>query len=140
MISLYIMAALLLRCLKKEKSVNLQMIKDGQAVVYRDYLNACLELRDRLLQAEASAKTWRIGFWNQTNSVLPQDFRRGKRSNSSSSATPTRNNQAKPAAAQDYDCNNFRTQAEAQKVLNSRPGDPYKLDSDGDNVACESLP
>lgn len=125
---------------KGNLSINLAMVQEGQAVVYRDYLNACPELRDRLLKAEASAKTRRIGFWNQTNPLLPQDFRLGKHSSSSSSASPTQSTQAKPAAARDYDCKDFRTQAEAQRVLNSRPGDPYKLDSDGDNVACENLP
>jgi hypothetical protein len=43
-----------------------------------------------------------------------------------------------PAAARDYDCANFSTQAEAQEYL--LPGDPYRLDGDGDGVACEDLP
>jgi endonuclease YncB( thermonuclease family) len=45
---------------------------------------------------------------------------------------------AAPAAARDYNCSDFANQAEAQKFL--LPGDPYRLDSDGDGVACESLP
>lgn len=45
---------------------------------------------------------------------------------------------ASPASARDYDCGDFSTQAQAQKYL--LPGDPYRLDSDGDGVACESLP
>lgn len=40
--------------------------------------------------------------------------------------------------AVDYDCGDFNTQAQAQKYLLS--GDPYRLDADGDGVACESLP
>lgn len=43
-----------------------------------------------------------------------------------------------PAQAEDYDCADFSTQAEAQKYL--LPGDPYRLDRDGDGIACESLP
>jgi len=43
-----------------------------------------------------------------------------------------------PAAAQDYDCANFSTQAEAQEYL--LPGDPYRLDGDSDGIACEDLP
>jgi len=39
---------------------------------------------------------------------------------------------------QDYDCSDFRTQAQAQKKL--LPGDPYRLDGDGNGIACESLP
>lgn len=43
--------------------------------------------------------------------------------------------------ARDYDCNYFRTQAEAQRILDSTPGeDPHKLDADRDHIACESLP
>lgn len=43
-----------------------------------------------------------------------------------------------PASARDYNCSDFRTQAEAQAYL--LPGDPYGLDGDDDGVACESLP
>ncbi|MGD9734500.1 MAG: excalibur calcium-binding domain-containing protein [Solirubrobacterales bacterium] len=42
------------------------------------------------------------------------------------------------AAARDYDCGDFSSQAEAQEYL--LPGDPYNLDADGDGVACESNP
>jgi hypothetical protein len=43
-----------------------------------------------------------------------------------------------PNGKQDCDCADFATQAEAQKFL--LPGDPYRLDGDGDGIACESLP
>ena len=42
------------------------------------------------------------------------------------------------AAARDYDCADFSSQAEAQEYL--LPGDPYNLDADSDGVACESNP
>jgi endonuclease YncB( thermonuclease family) len=45
---------------------------------------------------------------------------------------------APQASARDYDCSDFSSQAQAQKFLLA--GDPYGLDSDGDGVACESLP
>ena len=46
---------------------------------------------------------------------------------------------ATPAAsAGDLDCGDFSTQAQAQQYLT--PGDPHGLDSEGDGVACESLP
>ena len=41
------------------------------------------------------------------------------------------------AGAQDFDCADFSTQAEAQQYL--LPGDPYNLDGDDDGVACEVL-
>ncbi|HEX5989187.1 MAG TPA: excalibur calcium-binding domain-containing protein [Solirubrobacterales bacterium] len=43
-----------------------------------------------------------------------------------------------PAAARDYDCADFDTQAEAQEYLLA--GDPYRLDADNDGIACEDLP
>jgi Excalibur calcium-binding domain len=42
------------------------------------------------------------------------------------------------AAARDYDCADFATQAEAEEYL--LPGDPYNLDGDGDGIACEDNP
>jgi endonuclease YncB( thermonuclease family) len=46
---------------------------------------------------------------------------------------------AGPAAhAVDYDCSDFDTQAQAQKYMS--PGDPHRLDADGDGRACDSLP
>ncbi|MDQ3863545.1 MAG: hypothetical protein M3317_08615 [Actinomycetota bacterium] len=40
--------------------------------------------------------------------------------------------------ARDYDCEDFKTQEEAQLYL--VPGDPYGLDEDGNGLACDSLP
>ena len=46
---------------------------------------------------------------------------------------------AAPASAgTDYDCGDFSNQAEAQEYL--LPGDPYRLDGDNDEIACEDLP
>ena len=59
-----------------KKSVNLQMIKDGQAVVYRQYLSGCAATKDQYLQAEAQAKKQRLGFWNQQSPIMPWDYRR----------------------------------------------------------------
>lgn len=42
------------------------------------------------------------------------------------------------AAAGDLDCADFATQEEAQENL--FPGDPHRLDGDGDGIACEELP
>ncbi len=43
----------------------------------------------------------------------------------------------------DYNCSDFKTQAEAQVVFEAAGGlkglDPYKLDNDGDKTVCESL-
>jgi hypothetical protein len=44
------------------------------------------------------------------------------------------------AAAQDLDCSDFATQEAAQAVYNANRTDPFDLDRDNDNRACERLP
>lgn len=45
------------------------------------------------------------------------------------------------ASAGDKDCSDFPNQAAAQKFFDKHgPGDPHRLDADGDGVACESNP
>lgn len=39
-----------------------------------------------------------------------------------------------------FNCSDFATQATAQRVLEAVPGDPNRLDGNGDGVACEWLP
>ncbi len=42
-------------------------------------------------------------------------------------------------AAPDMDCPDFATQPEAQAFYEANgPGDPHRLDRDGDGVGCES--
>ena len=47
-----------------------------------------------------------------------------------------------PASAADMDCADFSTQASAQSffLANDTYNDPHNLDSDGDLIACETLP
>jgi micrococcal nuclease len=88
---------------------------------------------------------------------MPWDYRRGKRSNNqpssganprpkpkpstTASPTPTTSTTNLPACTKsDCDCKDFKTQAEAKRVLDAFPGDPFDLDRDKDSIACESLP
>src|SRR6476646_10301796 len=48
---------------KNGQSVNLQMVQEGRAVVYRQYLSGCADTKDRYLQAEAKAKQRKLAFW-----------------------------------------------------------------------------
>jgi micrococcal nuclease len=124
--------------------LNLQLVREGQAVVYRQYLDGCAANKDQYLQAEAQAKQQRRGFWSQPSPVRSWNFRQGKRGSNQPSSTPSR-----PASRQtnlpacvnsECDCSDFKTQAQAQQVLNAFTGDPHRLDQDKDRVACESLP
>lgn len=125
------------------KSINLRMVQEGQAVVYPQYLYNCAATKNQFLQAEAKAKQNKIGFWKQSSPVYPWDFRRGKRNTqATSSQIPAPASSNLPACVNsDCDCrSDFKTQAEAQRVLNAFPGDPFRLDGDKDGVACQSLP
>jgi hypothetical protein len=48
---------------------------------------------------------------------------------------------APAALAQDeFNCDDFATQEEAQAVYDQDPSDPHGLDADDDGIACEELP
>jgi Excalibur calcium-binding domain len=48
---------------------------------------------------------------------------------------------ARLAPGIDRDCRDFSTHAQAQAFFQSQgPGDPHRLDRDGDGMACETLP
>ena len=48
----------------KNKSVNLQMVREGQAVIYCKNLDNCAGARNSYLSAEAAAKREGLGVWN----------------------------------------------------------------------------
>jgi micrococcal nuclease len=126
-------------------SVNLQMVSEGVAVTYKKYLHNCAATKDRYLQAEAIALQQHLGLWSQANPQMPWNFRQAQRSGSpSATTTPSQRPNTRPSTAKpskhDYDCKDFRTQREAQAVLDADPSDPYRLDRDKDGKACESLP
>lgn len=137
---------------KDDLSINLALVQEGQAVVYREYLNACPELKEKLLKAEANAKSRKLGFWNQASPIPPADFRRSKRAANplkpaatggrwSQLSVPPSASQTNSPTGRNHNCSDFETQAESQRILDSTPGkDPHNLDRDGDRIACESLP
>ena len=127
-----------------KRSVNLQMVREGQSMVYRQYLSGCAATKDQYLQAETQARQKRLGFWNQKSPVMPWDYRRGKSSGNpqtSNKVAPSVQTQSLPICINsDCNCGDFKTQAQAQRVLKAFPGDKFRLDGDSDEVACESLP
>jgi micrococcal nuclease len=117
------------------------MVKDGQAVVYRQYLDGCAATQDQYLQAETQARQKKLGFWNQQSPTMPWDYRRGKRSHQTPTkvVSPVQTQSLPSCINSDCNCSNFKTQAQAQQVLVAFPGDKFRLDGDNDGVACESL-
>lgn len=130
---------------KGNSSVNLQLVQEGKAVVYHQYLSGCASTKSQYLQAEAEAKHKQLGYWNQPSPVMPWDFRRAKYGGSQPTTASTPN--ATPEASQlpacvnsDCNCSDFETQAQAVRVLAAFPDDPFGLDRDRDGLPCESLP
>ncbi|MBE9158020.1 thermonuclease family protein [Nodosilinea sp. LEGE 06152] len=134
-----------------DQSVGLQLVREGYAVVYEQYIAGCAATADDYRQAEAAARNARRNFWSQPNPTMPWDFRRGGSSSGAVAPVPPIAPPAPaataPAAApnlptcvsSDCDCGDFATWEQAQAVLNASPGDPHRLDGDSDGVACESL-
>jgi micrococcal nuclease len=121
---------------KNNVSVNLQMVQEGQAVVYDQYLDACEVTKEQYLDTEAQARHRKIGFWAQANAVMPWKYRSGERTNTSSQPETS----SLPNCVNgDCDCSDFASHATAQQLLEGNPSDPHRLDGDSDGVACENL-
>lgn len=124
----------------KSQSVNVSLVQEGKAVVYRQYLSNCPGIRDVLTDAEESARAQKLGLWAQANPVMPWEFRRAAKGDQAQAGAGVAPSNLPTCVASDCNCSDFQTQAQAQQVLDSAPGDPHRLDRDNDGVACESLP
>jgi endonuclease YncB( thermonuclease family) len=104
-------------------SLNQMLVRDGLAWWYRRYAP-----RDgRLESLERAARNANQGLWSRPTPTPPWDWRAQQRS--------------RREQITDRDCSDFDTQPEAQRFFErAGPGDPHRLDGDGDGVACESLP
>ena len=111
--------------LNRRGNVNKLMVEAGQAFAYRRYLRQCDA--QKYLQLEENAKRQGTGVWSVGPSGItrPWDYRRGRRSSSSSSGSPRK-----------YRCKDIGSWRQAQQLLEE--GHRY-LDGDGDGEACESL-
>lgn len=128
---------------KDDLSINLELVLEGQAVVYPQYIDGCNATKDRYNQAQAQAKKKRLGIWQQSFPVMPWDFRRGKSTTRANPIVPaafTRSNNFPACIQSDGNCSDFNTQADAQRIFDAFPGDPFSLDRDADSIPCESLP
>ncbi|BBD63058.1 SNase-like nuclease (plasmid) [Nostoc sp. HK-01] len=121
------------------RSVNLTMVQEGQAVVYRQYLKGCDRTLGQFLQAEADAKSKKLGFWNQSQSVMPWDFRRGKKTTQGTTAQsqvqkcePSYPDICISPNSADLNCPDI-----PYRRFRVVPPDPHGFDRDGDGVGCE---
>ena len=115
--------------LNRQGNFNQLIVGAGQAFAYRRYLRQCVS--KKYLQLETDAKRQGIGVWSVGPSGItrPWDYRRGRRSSSSSSGSSRK-----------YRCKDIGSWSRAQPLLSQ--GHRYldgDGDGDGDGEACESL-
>lgn len=114
---------------------NKKMISDGYANEYT--YNTPYKYQAEFKQAEAEAKALKKGLWAEDACLENQT-----ESPSTETQTPA-DTSSIICSSNTYNCTDFKTHAEAQQVFNFCGGvnnDIHRLDSDGDGVACESLP
>jgi endonuclease YncB( thermonuclease family) len=112
-----------------EINLGLAMVEDGMAFAYRQYLGQC-DAKE-YLDAEFRASRSRYGVWRVPGGIArPWDFRRGRTSSRSVSATGS------IPGSRTYRCKEIGSYQQAQVLL--RQGHTY-LDGNGDGEACESL-
>ncbi|WP_341532147.1 thermonuclease family protein (plasmid) [Nostoc sp. UHCC 0302] len=123
------------------RSINVNMVQEGEAVVYRQYLKGCPQSKDSLLQGENYAKQQRLAFWSQSNPVMPWDFRHKTTQRTTSAlAQGQQQNNCDPAYpdfcipknSPDLNCRDI-----SQRRFKVLPPDPHGFDRDGDGIGCE---
>lgn len=103
--------------------VNEQLIADGYAHAYTQYP---FDHAARFLAAERRAREAGRGLWGDGLGA---------------GAAPSAPARSSRGSGPDRDCSDFDTQRAAQRFFDGAgPGDPHRLDRDGDGVVCESLP
>lgn len=108
-------------------NINLAMVEDGQAFVYRQYLSGC-DAKE-YLDAEFRASRRRYGVWQVEGGITrPWDFRKGR----STAVIPD----GITLGGRRTSCKEIGSYERAQELL--RQGHTY-LDGNGDGQACESL-
>ncbi|WP_338429344.1 thermonuclease family protein [Synechococcus elongatus] len=60
----------------QEQNLNLQLVREGYAVVYRQFLEGCD--RDAYFSVELEARQKKLGLWQSSEPVMPWNFRRGR--------------------------------------------------------------
>ena len=115
-----------------EKFVNYELVRWGFA--HASAYPPDVKYQEMFTDAERQAQEESQGLWapmpEPTATMIPVK-----------EPTQPQRQPAPDTTGADRNCSDFATQAEAQAFFNAAgPGDPHRLDSDGDGVACESLP
>jgi hypothetical protein len=104
------------------------LIRGGYGWYYERYAPGAAEYARLQRQARNAGR----GLWSRPNPTPHWEWR--DRSSGGGSV-------GGESAASDKECSDFETQPRAQAFFEAhQPGDPHRLDGDGDGRACESLP
>lgn len=122
------------------KSVQEALIKAGLARV--GYIYESKRHLSDFREAESVAKKEKIGIWQCDGYADDKGFHEDKWCGKDSSNPGIAVDEPHSRAPfEDKDCSDFKTQKEAQAFFEQAgPGDPHRLDGDGNGIACESLP
>ena len=110
-----------------DRDINREMVREGHAWAYRQYLTDQSLLRD-----EARAKAQGLGLWGIADPVAPWAWRRGSRS-TAVATTPAENF---TCGSKTY-CREMTSCEEAMFYL--QQCGLNRLDGDGDGIPCESI-
>lgn len=107
--------------------MNRWLVRRGHAWVYDRYADD-----PRLPALEREARRHRRGLWRRSDPIPPWRWRDGERRGTSGTS-------GNPEVA-DRDCSDFETHRAAKRFFEAhQPGDPHRLDGDGDGKPCEGL-
>lgn len=116
-------------------NVNVRLVGEGHAIVYRRYLGNCPGSQQELLRAEAMAKSMAVGFWGAAN-CPPEAFRHGncdaQTQPARSQCDPSYPTICIPPHSPDLNCPDV-----PHRNFPVRGRDPHGFDGDGDGVGCE---
>ena len=122
-----------------ELFLNQELVRQGYANA-KDYPPDSF-FRQSLQNAECEAFRAGRGMWSACPGLpAPAGCEAGPPPSEPPMPPPLSGDPCGPCAASDCDCSDFVTHAQAQACLDAHPEDPFRLDGDGDGIACESLP
>ncbi|MEG4424939.1 MULTISPECIES: thermonuclease family protein [unclassified Microcoleus] len=132
------------------KNINLQLVQEGQAWVYEEYIGNCRTTAEQLRQAQSSAQQQRLGLWSQNSPCPPWNFRKNQcvvKPAATQKPAPTpqrpapspRNNcdpsypdVCIPPAPPDLNCGDI-----SHRRFRVLQPDPHGFDRDNDGIGCE---
>jgi micrococcal nuclease len=115
---------------------NRELLDQGLARMYDSEFSE----RNEYESAEAQAQEGNVGLWDFDGSISTATATETESSDDLGGSGGSDLPPPSGGSSDPYDCSDFDSQDQAQRVLENTPGDPSGLDGDDNGVACESLP